>query len=245
MNKHCNPRLHKAVSRFYVALISSIVIIGLSACGGGGGDGGDGGVVIKPSLSIDSPEVLEGDNGTAAQLVFTITLSEDAGETLTLDYTTADGSATAADNDFVTASDQVTIPQGGRTATISITVNGDDDFEQNETFNLELSNPQGIALSESSISGSGLINNDDDADPKGYFAGSATFNGTPYDDVTALVYDKRILLFSPTANVQYDLAITPTVFDYNGTVEVYVDGNIEQVSAVTVSGTTNELQIEG
>jgi len=94
-----------------------------------------------------------------------------------------------------------------------------------------------------------MILNDEDADPKGYFTGTATLNGTEYSDMTALVYGNRILLFSPTANVQYDMAITPTLDAYTGTVEVYVDGVIKQVSTVTVSGTvsgtTNELQITG
>ena len=243
MIQHCNPHSHKPASRFYVALISLVIIAGLSACGGGSSNSS------RPSLSIESLDVDEGQKDTTAQLVFTITLSEDAGETLTLDYTTTDGTATAADNDFVAISSQVQIPQGSRTATVSITINGDDDFEQNEAFNLELSNPQGIALSEGSISGSGLINNDDDADPKGYFAGTATVDtSTTLSDLVGLAYNNRLLMFSKTgaSNVLYDIAITGiTVNDYTATADIYVDGAISQPDVEIINGTTNELKISG
>ncbi len=196
------------------------------------------------SLTINSPTVTEGDTDTV-ELVFTITLNQDAVSALTVDYTTIDGTASVADGDYIAVNGQLTIAASSRTASVSVFVNGDTDFEQNESFNLEISNPQGLDLSETSITGIGTIDNDEDANPKGYFTGAATLNGTDYTDITALVYDNRILLLSPSANVLYDIAISTTVFDYTGTVEVYVDGNIEQAGSVTISGTTNELQITG
>ncbi len=226
----------------FISLLVLVSLLVLPGCGGGGSSDEPS---PDPSIAIDSPSVVEGDTGTA-EIVFTITLSEDAANTLTVDYTTVDDVATVANDDYTAVSGQLTIPAGSRTANVSVFVNGDSVFEQDETFGLEISNPQGIILSENTFSSVGTISNDDDANPKGYFTGSGTFNGTNYTDVTALAYGNRILLFSPTANVQYDLVITPTGLDYtSGAVEVYVDGNIVQIGAVTVSGTTNELQIQG
>lgn len=206
---------------------------------------GGGNNVNSIDLTLNTPFVTEGDNGTV-EMVFTLTLSEDASETLTLDYTSTDGSATVADNDYTAVNGTVTIPQGSRTADISIFVNGDEVFEADETFNLELSNPQGIQLSQSSFTVAGAITNDDDAEPKGYYTGSATVNSTTLTDMTGMMYDNRLMMFSPTANVLYDITITDiTLRDVAGTVDVYVDGSIDHVGGVTISGTTDESNIQG
>ncbi len=199
-----------------------------------------------PYLTISNPSVNEGDTAPV-ELLFTVTLSEAVDQTVTLDYTVVDDTAVAgSDYSDTVTSGQLSIPVGGTTAEVRIYTLEDTDFEQDETFNLVVSNVQGVTLDAASYTGQGTIVNDDDAEPKGYFTGTATVNGKTYDDMTALVYENRILMFSPTANVQYDITMTaPNIYDYTGTVEVYVDGVIEQVSAVTVTGTTNELQLTG
>ena len=218
-------------------------VIGLVGCSGGGGAAAP--VPASPTITVNSPSVAEGQTGTA-EMIFTVTLSENAASALTMDYTTVDGSATTADGDYTTVSGSLTIPAGSSTANVSVFANGDATFEQNETVSLMLSNPQGLTIETSPINGQGSITNDDNAVPKGYFTGTATVNSTAYSDMTALVYNNRILLTSPSANVLYDIAmVAPAVNDYTGTVAVYVDGNIEQMGAVTISGTTNELSIQG
>ncbi|MCP4996892.1 MAG: hypothetical protein GY934_24415, partial [Gammaproteobacteria bacterium] len=125
---------------------------------------------------------------------------------------------------------------------------GDTVFEQNESFNLVISNPQGLALRENSITGIGMIDNDDDAEPKGYFAGTATINSTDLTDVNALTYrpDNRLIVISPTINVLYDITYTDiTLTAFTGTVDVYVNGTLEQDGLVTVSGTTDESSLQG
>lgn len=63
--------------------------------------------------------------------------------------------------------------------------------------------------------------------------------------MAGIVYNNRLMMFSPTANVLYDIAITSiSDMDYTGTVEVYLNGNVLKGS-ITVSGTTNEAQIQG
>jgi hypothetical protein len=61
-----------------------------------------------------------------------------------------------------------------------------------------------------------------------------------------MMYEERLLLFSPSANVLYDIDFTAIdVFDFTGTVAVYTDGTLEQAGSVTISGTTNEAEIQG
>lgn len=182
-------------------------------------------------------------------MVFTLTLSEDAANTFTVDYASVDGTATEADGDFTAVSGTATINQGSRTADISVFVNGDSDFELNESFELVISNPQGIELSAASINGLGTINNDETAEPKGYFTGSATVNSTALTDMTGMMYDNRLMMFSPTANVLYDITFTDiTVNDFTATATVYVNGDINDAgsqSSVSLSGTTDEATING
>jgi len=49
-------------------------------------------------------------------------------------YTTSDGTAMTADSDYVAASGTVTFNPGETSKTITVNVNGDTKFEQNETF---------------------------------------------------------------------------------------------------------------
>ncbi|MEI7897215.1 MAG: HYR domain-containing protein, partial [bacterium] len=94
------------------------------------------------SFSINDVSISEGNSGTQA-LTFTATLSEDI-ETLnpvTIDYTTTDATATTADADYVVKSGTLSFTgTRGETKTVSVTVNGDQKIEMNETFNVVLSN---------------------------------------------------------------------------------------------------------
>jgi len=65
-----------------------------------------------------------------------------AGESVTVDYATADGTATAGD-DYEEASGTLTFAEGETTKTIEVTVNGDTDIEDDETFTVNLSNVTG------------------------------------------------------------------------------------------------------
>ncbi len=106
---------------------------------GGGGGGGGGGGTGEPAFSIDDVSVLEGDSGTVSAL-FTVTLSEALTSTqATIDYATADDTATAG-SDYTAASGTLTFFPGQTSASFSVTVFGDLDVEPTETFNVNLSN---------------------------------------------------------------------------------------------------------
>ncbi len=117
--------------------------------------------VLAPgsSLSIESPEVSEGDTGQV-DAVFTLTRSDSTG-TASVVYTTADGSATAG-QDYVATSGTVTFNSGELTKTVTVKVLGDVIDEADETFLLKLSSPVGLLLHETQVTGT--IVDDDTAD---------------------------------------------------------------------------------
>jgi len=92
-----------------------------------------------PSLSINDVSVTEGDSGTASA-TFTVTLSAASGQTVTVGYATAAGTATAG-NDYSTSSGTLTFDPGEIDKTITVTVNADTIDEDDETFFVNLSNP--------------------------------------------------------------------------------------------------------
>lgn len=113
-----------------------------------------------PTLSIDSPSIVEGDDGTTT-LTFTVTASATSTSAITVDYATADGTAVAG-SDYVATSGTLTIAAGQTTGTIVVTINGDRVIEPNEAFSLVLSNPSQATLG-AAATGTGTIVNDDNA----------------------------------------------------------------------------------
>ena len=90
---------------------------------------------------------------------FTVTLSASSGNTITVNYATADGSATAP-SDYVSVSGTVTFNPGETTKTIIVQIAGDFVNEPNETYSVNLSNPTNATIAGSGI-GLGTITNDD------------------------------------------------------------------------------------
>jgi hypothetical protein len=95
-------------------------------------------------------------------MTFTITLDRavGAGETVTIDYTTTDGTAKIADNDYVTAANTLTFGPGEITKTVDVTIQPDPDREPDETFTLDLTVTSGNVLPVNQ-SATGTILNDD------------------------------------------------------------------------------------
>lgn len=110
------------------------------------------------TISIDDVSHNEGNAGTTAY-TFTVSLSAPTGTVVTVDYDTADGSATTADGDYNAASGTVTFQSGDTSETVTVYVNGDNKFEPNENFFVNLSNAMGADISDGQ--GMGTIVNDD------------------------------------------------------------------------------------
>ena len=92
-----------------------------------------------PSLTINDVTVTEGNSGTT-NAVFTVTLSAVSGQTVTVNYQTADGSGDTRQRRLRSGERNADVPgQGSTTATITVLVTGDTKRESNETFVVNLS----------------------------------------------------------------------------------------------------------
>ncbi|PYS25271.1 MAG: hypothetical protein DMF72_02230 [Acidobacteria bacterium] len=119
-----------------------------------------GGQVVKaqPSLSINDVSTTEGDSGTK-NFVFNVTLSAASHLQVKVDFAAGDGTATTADSDYQSNSGTLTFNAGDSTKTITVLVNGDQKFEPNEIFFVNLSNAVNATISDNQ--GLGTIVNDD------------------------------------------------------------------------------------
>ncbi|OPF19969.1 hypothetical protein B1L04_00355 [Microcystis aeruginosa KW] len=116
------------------------------------------------SLTINDVTVTEGNSGTT-NAVFTVSLSSAASTVVSVNYATANGTATAGTDYTAIPPTTLTFNPGETSKTITVAVNGDNQVELNETFFLNLSNLQanGSNVTLADNQGQGTINNDDSA----------------------------------------------------------------------------------
>jgi Calx-beta domain len=110
-----------------------------------------------PKLSIHAASTAEGNTGTTP-LRFLVTLNHVATSPVTVDYQTADGTATVG-SDYRVASGTLTIPAGSRRGKITIRVIGDTHLEPNETLTVTLSMPVGATIAVPAATGT-ILNDD-------------------------------------------------------------------------------------
>jgi hypothetical protein len=110
-----------------------------------------------PSMSINSPTVNEGNSGTT-NAAFTVTLSAASGRTITVNYATGNGSATAP-ADYTAASGTLTFNPGTTSLQVPVAVAGDLLDEPTETFTVTLSGASNATISTSV--GTASISDDD------------------------------------------------------------------------------------
>jgi hypothetical protein len=115
-----------------------------------------------PTISIDDVTVTEGDSGTV-NAVFTVTLSGQSAQAITVTAQTADATATAGTDYTATGPTVLTFPsRGALTQTFTVPVLVDNLNELNETFVVNLTNPTGGATI-AKAQGVGTILDDDGA----------------------------------------------------------------------------------
>src|SRR5207249_1731171 len=112
----------------------------------------------QPAITINDVSVIEGNSGTT-NAVFTVSLSNPSSQTISVNYATANITATLADNDYQSASGTLTFAPGQTTQTITVLVNGDTKFEPNETFQVNLSAASNASIADNQ--GIGTVANDD------------------------------------------------------------------------------------
>jgi hypothetical protein len=130
-----------------------------------------------PTISINDVTVIEGESGRT-NATFTISLSAASPQPIQVLAATANGTAvsTVFPPDFQGFTIRVvTIPAGATSATLDVSVNGDVMIEADETFFVNLSQPQGATIADGQ--GVGTIVNDDTTSVQ-FNAGTATVNET-------------------------------------------------------------------
>ena len=106
-------------------------------------------VETTPTVSIAGGSGKEGDDD---EIDFTVTLDEAASGTVTVDYTTSDGTADAGD-DYTAKSGTLSFSAGTTSKTLSVGIEDDIENESDETFTVTLSNPSGADLGTATATG--------------------------------------------------------------------------------------------
>lgn len=114
-----------------------------------------------PNLAIDESGVVEGNAGSKNG-TFTVTLQPASPNTVTVNYGTSDGTATAGDADYTPTSGTLTFAPGQTSKTVTVPVLGDTKDENNEYFAMSLSS----AVNASVLDGTGYVTIFDN-DPSG------------------------------------------------------------------------------
>ena len=114
-------------------------------------------------MDIDDVEVSEGDAGDIGSATFTVRLSPESGWPVAVNYATADYGTATEGYDYEAATGSLRFAPGETAQTITVTVNGDDDYESDETFPVALRDAAHATLARAN--GTGTIRNDDDPPP--------------------------------------------------------------------------------
>ena len=122
--------------------------------------------VAPPFLYVGSAIVPEGDSGTTS-VQLAVWLGGPSGQTISVDYATANGSAVAG-SDYVSGVGQLVFPPGMMTQWVTVQILGDLLDEPNESFSVNLFNPTNVALAQG---GTGLVTITDNDPPVTIFIG--------------------------------------------------------------------------
>jgi hypothetical protein len=199
---------------------------------------GLGGLDLPGGLAIDGDgnllvaKVTDGHNdllryGVASQAVFTVILSQPSAVPVTVEFSTADGTAIAG-SDYRATSGVLTFAPGQTTRTILVPTYDDETGEPTETFGFALSNPTGASIVDGTAVGS-IIDDDSNGAPVAIDdAATAETNVEQVIDVLANDSD-------PDADaLVIDSVESPSVG--GGTVVINLDHTISYTSAPGFTG---------
>ena len=174
------------------------------------------------ALSIAGASAGEGDGA----LVFVVSLSRAADGAVSVQYATADGTATDGE-DYQSTRGTLHFPAGSAAPLrIAVTVTDDTVAEATETFTVRLSNAQGAALADAEATATGTIH-DDDGDTE---TDIDTGTGDDYGDT-----QQAATLVEPAT-------VTSAREPIGGHLET--DGDVDYFRAVVDAGETVHAQID-
>jgi hypothetical protein len=189
-----------------------------------------------PVLSINDVTVTEGNAGTV-NASYTVTLSAASGQTVTVDYASAGGSATSG-TDFVAASGTLSFTAGQLTRTLTVVVNSDVLDETNEAYSVVLSNPTNATIADAT--GAGTITDDDTA-PNASIAdlsiseGNSGTSNAVFTVSLSAASGQAITLAYATVN---GTALAPADYTAGGGTLTFAAGSLSQTITVPVAGDT-------
>src|SRR5439155_1200845 len=208
------------------------------------------------SFAIADVTAAEGNAG-GSTFSFAVTKTGSTAFTTSVDFATADGTATVADGDYASTSGTLTFLPGDTSKTADVTVSGDMKNEADETFTVNLSGAVNATITDDQ--GLGTITNDDQVpdvsvDDKIVPEGNSpvittmTFNvslSNPSDhtmtaenatnDGTATITDGDSATSSVTLTFNPDQT-APTV---HVTLNIYATNEADETFTVTLSGAVN------
>jgi len=169
-----------------------------------------------PTAAINDVTLTEGNSGSTTA-AFNVTLSAASSATVTVDYATADGTATAG-SDYVGQGGTLTFAPGETTKTVTVAVLGDRVAEPNETFFVTLSGATNAAIAVHQSHGTIL-----DDDPR-----------VSINDVTSSEGNtgQTAFAFTVTLSTAYDL---PVMVDWTTADGTAAGGNDYQAASGTLS----------
>lgn len=115
------------------------------------------GFQFLPRMSVSDVTMREGNAGNAF-VTFNVTLNKPSDTAITATFSTADGSATSG-SDYVARTGTITFAPNTVTGTVKVSLLPDTTAEANETFTLNLSNPNGATIVDAQ--GQATLYNDD------------------------------------------------------------------------------------
>ncbi len=206
-----------------------------------GGEDVTGESLASAHLAVGHARVVEGNTGTS-NLVFTVTLSAPSDGSVTVDYTTSDGSAIAG-SDYTAASGSLTFANGETSQQVTIAVSGDTTEEDHETLMLTLTNASGAALHSTAAVATGVVVDDDKSAPASPLFVSG--ESVPEGNSGTSILNFTISLSTPSASaVTLDYATSDGTAtagtDYTATSGSlsFVAGETRKTIPVTISGDT-------
>jgi len=187
----------------------------------------------QPTLTISDVTITEGDSGLTG-LQFTVSLSAASGKTVTVDYSTSDGSAQAG-SDYQAVNGSLTFALGQTAQTVTVQAIGDSNSEPDETFFVDLGNPTNVTIGVGQ--GQGTIKNDDKA-PAGALQFSAIEYSAGEDAAEASI---TVMRSNGSAGaVSVDFAVTAGTAQANGDFTAasgtldFADGETSKTFAVAI-----------
>jgi large repetitive protein len=232
--------LDEASEQFYVTLSGEIgvTVVDRQAVGTISNDDS------APTLSISDTQVVEGD-ANSKNTVFTVSLSAASGQSISVDWATANDTADAG-SDYGAGSGTLIFAAGVTVQTINVAVYGDTQDEPNETFVVDLTDALGASLADDQ--GVATIVTDDSTLPALNINDVSVSEGNTGSTTLSFTVSLEFAV-GQQVTVDYetvaDSALSGTDFEAASSTLTFLPNEISKTIEITVNGDTLHEPDEG